>query len=182
MDINKMFESNMGLVGTAIKQYYKGCIGISAITEYDDLQAIGYIGLFRACKNFDESKGYKFSTYAMKCICGEIRRYLRDRVFGRNKCNVRTTKTNVYIDNLVKEDGKKTTFESLLGSETDDYSEMELKIMIDNMDLKERDKQILKYRMEGKNQTEIAKLVGVNQVSVSRSLKKIKEMFKEEIA
>lgn len=100
-------EDNLGLVGKAIKMHYTKCINISPLTTYEDLYAVGCIGLFKATKGFKEEEGNKFSTYAMKCICGEIRRYLRDRVFGKEGCNTRIYNKEVYIDNTVATDEKK---------------------------------------------------------------------------
>ena len=42
--------------------------------EYDkeDLISIGIIGLIKAINTFNIEKGYKFSTYATKCIDNEI--------------------------------------------------------------------------------------------------------------
>jgi RNA polymerase sporulation-specific sigma factor len=39
---------------------------------------IGCIGLCKAAAYYDDSKGYKFSTYAIPMIVGECKRYLRD--------------------------------------------------------------------------------------------------------
>ncbi|MFP4662357.1 MAG: SigB/SigF/SigG family RNA polymerase sigma factor [Halanaerobiales bacterium] len=46
--------------------------------ELQDLFQIGVIGLIKAVKGFDVSKGFKFSTYAVSKIIGEIRLHLRD--------------------------------------------------------------------------------------------------------
>ncbi len=46
--------------------------------DVDDLIQIGYIGLLKAIKGFDPDKGYKFSTYAVPMITGEIRSQMRD--------------------------------------------------------------------------------------------------------
>ena len=48
-------------------------------TEYDDYYQEGCIGLILSAMRFDESKGFKFSTYAYRMICGCIQRYKRDR-------------------------------------------------------------------------------------------------------
>lgn len=40
--------------------------------DHDDLAGIGTIGLIKAAKTFDESKGYKFSSLAYKAIEREI--------------------------------------------------------------------------------------------------------------
>lgn len=46
--------------------------------DYDDLFQAGCIGLIKAVDNFDESKGFAFSTYAVPVIMGEIKRIFRD--------------------------------------------------------------------------------------------------------
>lgn len=46
--------------------------------EFEDLVQIGSIGLCKAILKFDPELGYKFSTYAVWLISGEIRRHLRD--------------------------------------------------------------------------------------------------------
>ena len=47
-------------------------------TEYEDLIQIGTIGMIKAIRSFDLSRGTAFSTYAVPLIVGEIRRHLRD--------------------------------------------------------------------------------------------------------
>lgn len=47
--------------------------------QLDDLIQVGYIGLIKAIDRFDQSKGNKFSSYAIPTILGEMRRYLRDK-------------------------------------------------------------------------------------------------------
>ena len=69
---NTAIEQNLGLVHSVAKRF------LGRGVEYDDLVQIGSIGLIKAVKNFDESTGYKFSTYAVPMIIGEIKRYLRD--------------------------------------------------------------------------------------------------------
>ena len=46
--------------------------------EYDDLFQAGCIGLVKAAERFDSALGYKFSTYAVPVILGEMRRLFRD--------------------------------------------------------------------------------------------------------
>ena len=46
--------------------------------ELEDLIQIGSIGLLKAIRTFDLSRGCAFSTYAVPLIFGEIRRFLRD--------------------------------------------------------------------------------------------------------
>lgn len=44
----------------------------------EDLVQVGAIGLLKAIAKFDESRGFKFVTYAVPVIVGEIKNYLRD--------------------------------------------------------------------------------------------------------
>ena len=46
--------------------------------DYEDLFQAGCIGLIKAADNFDKSRGFAFSTYAVPVILGEIRRIFRD--------------------------------------------------------------------------------------------------------
>lgn len=46
--------------------------------EYDELFSAGCVGLVKAGNNFDETRGLKFSTYAVPVIMGEIKQLFRD--------------------------------------------------------------------------------------------------------
>ncbi len=63
---------NIGLVHTCARRF------IGRGIEYDDLFQAGSMGLVKAVDGFDESRGLKFSTYAVPVILGEIRRLFRD--------------------------------------------------------------------------------------------------------
>lgn len=63
--------------------------------EYDDYFQEGCIGLILAAIRFDESKGFKFSTYAVSMICGSIQRYRRDK---GNIIRIPRTKYEMIID------------------------------------------------------------------------------------
>lgn len=67
-----VIEKNLGLVHACATRF-KGR-GI----EYEDMFQAGCIGLVKAYDAFDESRGVKFSTYAVPVILGEIKRLFRD--------------------------------------------------------------------------------------------------------
>ena len=68
----ELLLKNMGLFHSIAARFpYSG-------VEYEDLVQIGSLGLLKAIRNFDESKGFAFSTYAVPVITGEIKRFLRD--------------------------------------------------------------------------------------------------------
>ncbi len=65
-------ENNIGLVYSIANRFAgKG-------VDYEDLVQIGCVGLIKAVDNFDESRGFSFSTYAVPLIIGEIRQFFRD--------------------------------------------------------------------------------------------------------
>lgn len=68
----EMIKSNIGLVHSIANRFR----GRGA--DYEDLFQSGCVGLIKAVDNFDESKGFAFSTYAVPVIMGEIRRIFRD--------------------------------------------------------------------------------------------------------
>ena len=70
--MDQLISQNMGLVKTVARRF----IGRNA--EYEDLVQIGTIGMIKAIRSFDPSRGTTFSTYAVPLIVGEIRRHLRD--------------------------------------------------------------------------------------------------------
>ena len=65
-------EKHLGLVHLCCQRFRKRGI------EYDDMFQSGCIGLTKAAKNFDPTKGVKFSTYAVPAILGEIRLLFRE--------------------------------------------------------------------------------------------------------
>ena len=70
---NKDFaERNVGLVRALVPRFLGRGI------EYDDLFQAGCEGLIKAAAHFDPHRGYKFSTYAVPVILGEMRRLFRE--------------------------------------------------------------------------------------------------------
>lgn len=71
-ETNATAEENLGLVRLCAGRF-KGK-GI----EYEELYSAGCIGLLKAAKSFDSTRGVRFSTYAVPVILGEIKRLFRD--------------------------------------------------------------------------------------------------------
>lgn len=69
---DKMITDNMGLVHSVANRFRGRGV------DYDDLFQSGCVGLVKAVDNFDQSKGFAFSTYAVPVIMGEIKRLFRD--------------------------------------------------------------------------------------------------------
>lgn len=71
-DKKTMVEENLGLVHLCANKFRGRSI------EYEELYSAGCVGLVKAVNAFDETLGYKFSTYAVPVILGEIKRLFRD--------------------------------------------------------------------------------------------------------
>lgn len=69
---NELVEKNLGLVHACANRFR----GRGA--EYEDLFQAGCVGIIKAADNFDPSRGFSFSTYAVPVILGEIKRIFRD--------------------------------------------------------------------------------------------------------
>jgi len=69
---DKLICENTGLVHACAKRF-KGR-GI----EYEELYSGGCVGLIKAAERYNEALGFKFSTYAVPVILGEIKQLFRD--------------------------------------------------------------------------------------------------------
>lgn len=69
---NQIVEENLNMVSYCARQY-KGR-GI----DYEDLYQVGSMALISAVERFDPDRGFRFSSFAMPTIQGEIKKYFRD--------------------------------------------------------------------------------------------------------
>ncbi|MBQ4156184.1 MAG: sigma-70 family RNA polymerase sigma factor [Clostridia bacterium] len=72
MNIEKRINDNLKLVHLCCHRMKDKGI------EYDELYSTGCLGLVKAAKKFDETKGFQFSTYAVPVILGEMKQLFRD--------------------------------------------------------------------------------------------------------
>lgn len=104
-----LIQNNLGLVRSiAVRFKDRG-------VEYEDLVQIGSMGMLKAIRSFDLSKGTAFSTYAVPLIIGEIRRFMRDdglikvsRVYKQQ-----SAKINKERESYIKSNGKEPTIDEL---------------------------------------------------------------------
>ncbi len=118
-----MIEENIGLVHSIAKRF-KG-----RGEDYDDLYQAGCVGLIKAVDNFDESKGFLFSTYAVPVIMGEIRRLFRDggAVKVSRSLKEKSIKVQAIREKFIKKELREPTvseLSELCGIETEELSEV----------------------------------------------------------
>ncbi|MEG0752178.1 MAG: sigma-70 family RNA polymerase sigma factor [Oscillospiraceae bacterium] len=102
---DELVESNIGLVHSCARRFTNKGI------DYDDLFQAGCMGLVKACRGFEVERGFRFSTYAVPVILGEIKRLFRDG--GSVKVSRRLKELSVKASrlslDLLKETGEEPT-------------------------------------------------------------------------
>ena len=104
-----LIENNLLLIKSLIKRFKgKG-------VDYDDLFQLGCVGFLKAIKNFDESFGVVFSTYAVPMIIGEIKRFLRDdgTIKVSRLIKAQAQAINRYIESYSAQYGETPTLERI---------------------------------------------------------------------
>ena len=161
---------NLNLIYFVLKQ-------LGLYEQRDNYYDLGLIGLVRAANEYDETKGYTFTTYAATCIRNEILRDIRHNQSDKRKANLNT----ISLEVVVNSDAGKDTL--LIDSIPSDFDMEEYIIQREDMlalhkafkmlDAKE---QLLIKRYYGPSkvtQVEIAKEFKTTQTAISRKLKSI---------
>ncbi|MDD4719185.1 MAG: sigma-70 family RNA polymerase sigma factor [Bacilli bacterium] len=217
-ELSNLITDNERLI-YSVAHYFKGC------KNKEDLFQVGAIGLINAHKNFDDSLGVKFTTYAYSYILGEMKKYIsQDRgvKVSRDilKMNLKIEKAIVLLSQRLMREPTITEISqylevpeelvcqslnanNIIQSFDDPINNNDSKEMtlydtiakVDNLDLnslialKEEIKQlndleqnIIHYRyFEDLTQSEVANLLGVNQVQVSRKEQKILQKLRNQL-
>lgn len=145
--------------------------------DHDDLAQIGTIGLIKASKIFDASRGYKFSTIASKCIKGEIIKSFR-------KKRVQA----ISLNELLSNDDKCKERIDLIATHINAQNEVLLNIDLQNAltKLDELEKIIIKHSFgletgQCLTQLQIAKIVNCSQARIGRLKKGALEKLRKEL-
>lgn len=206
-------EDNLGLVWSVINRYFNGGKNFKFMGyDPEDIYQIGVIGLIKAVSNFDEDKGFMFSTFATHKIIGEVKREIRDNgkavrfPRGANEIAIKIIKQErkdtITVEEIMEEFGvdnnyammvinrifyntvsgdmtisdetRSTIFDTIedssLNVESDALNPVELEQRLSV--LGERDRYVMELGLEGLTQSQIADVVGVSQMQISRIMKK----------
>ena len=209
---NEFIESNIGLVHSCANRFRGRGV------EYDDLFQAGCVGLIKAADGFDNSRGVRFSTYAVPVILGEIKRIFRDggSIKVSRSLKELSIKAGHIRETILQEQGREPLISeisaalqideetaaqavgaslpaiSLTESEEEGSGQIDVAIdshedkVVDLIALKEAlstlnadDRQIIILRyFKNKTQSEVAKVLGMTQVQVSRKEKKLLQAMK----
>lgn len=84
-----------------------------------------------------------------------------------------------YLDTPLTTEEGESTFMDFVGSDEEGFAYSELKTALDQAGLTEHERCILERHIQGYTQTEIAKVVGVSQVSVGRALVRVRKKLEK---
>ena len=216
----KLVQGNFPLIKSIVKGF------LNKGVEYDDLYQLGCVGFLKAIKNFDNSVGVKFSTYAVPMIAGEIKRFLRDDGMIKVSRSIKTLAIKIKaLNEQIKSEGREPLHVDEIAKHFNvevedvvmalDSSQQVLSIqakideddpnsqsvidkittvdksdeMLDKFILKdeitklpEKEKKIILLRyFRGKTQGEVADILGISQVQVSRMETKIIALLKKKM-
>lgn len=175
---NTNVEENMKLVRHVVNKHIK----LFPKDDKQDLYQVGYIGLIKASKGFNPDKGFKWSTYASKCILNEILMYKRrenkhkdvlslDSPTGESdKEDKPTTLEEILIDkdNIIED---RITYNIAIKALNTEYRKKKFS---------DKTKKILwMYIFQDYTQYELAEQFGVSQAFISRKLSSFKNKLKE---
>lgn len=188
---DQLIEQNQKCVGYVIRKHFN----FECAMDKDDLFGYGYIGLCKAARDFNINLGNKFSTYACSRIWGEIKMALRDKsgIVGDRETRIKTSSRppfpfsyyeSKYAESTQeRSDCCSVTVDEILFNDEDSvktYDDIVTDVCINELvsRLEKVDQDIFKYYfIENRTQKEVGELVGLTQMSVSRRLKGIKELF-----
>ena len=135
----------------------------------DDIISSGLLGLVKAANTFDSERGTKFSTYAALCIRNEMLMYMWKvrRYFGKE----------ISLDEPVSTDetGMVLTIADTIEANENPQDECLAGIMFAEFQrrLSTLDRSVLKMRMAGYREKEIARYLGYSQGYIAKRIKGI---------
>ena len=159
----EMFNRYRPLVTAISRKYY--LIG----GEQEDLLQEGWMGFFRAMREFDSKKTVNFKQFARLLI----EREMIDAIRKANSIKNQVLSSSVFVDNeeLLTEDI--TVEDNVLYYEM--YKDIFLKIE-ERLSVKER--KVLEYYLQGYSYVDISKILDTSAKSIDNSLTRIKNKLK----
>lgn len=126
MKLNRRGREEFALRYLPLVKYIVGRFYIkeTSIITKEDLFHWGIIGLMEAIDRFDENKGVKFETYAIKRIEGAIKDALRREDILTRGQREKYKRLISVIDTLEEEELDERTIASKLGMDLDSYQEL----------------------------------------------------------
>lgn len=180
---NKKVEENLRLVSHSLS--------LLKVPWNEDYFQQGVLELIRCVERYDESKGYKFSTYAVKCITLKLKDYIkRDYVIkpkltGEKGGKVWAPQCISLSKPVVSIPGnKEISMEDMLPVEdnmNDLYVRCELERMVQDEIISKIDLQMfMDFELNGYTLKEIRERYNLTNKEIRTKIKELKETLREE--
>lgn len=173
----QIVENNINLVRKVIWKY------CPYAKWNEDAFQVGCIALMKAVKRFDKSLGFTLSTYATKFIVLEVRRYYRNINLQCQQV-LNQAKSLSTLVNGFREDKPLELADLIIDEKVDVSSEVINKILyaqvfeyVEYLPPQQRLIFLMYYKDE-LTQVQIAKKLRINQVTVSRELKRAQKTLR----
>lgn len=162
-EYEKLIIENEALVYHVLKQMH-------LYSQLEDYYDVGMIGLCKAAKTFNNSKGSKFSTYACICIRNTILMDIRDQ---KRQCDY----YSISLQTPVGGEKDKILLEDTISDyelELDILNKEEKMALIESVrKLNDEDKQMIDlYFWKEMTQQEISRYLKMSQANVSRRIQR----------
>lgn len=166
MTPEELFEQNQGLVFLTLKRMLP-----NHYTD-PDLQQEAQMALWQAAVNFDDSMGYAFSTFAVKCIHNRLVRIIK--AWSR-KCRSPSGEV-ISVNDSVSKDSAETLESQIIG----DIDVMFVDIQSAFSQLNAEEMEVVRLLYSGYKQYEIKEIMGISKPTIikrTRSAKKKLEAY-----
>lgn len=165
----EIMEKTKGLICVFAKSYSRSIIG----AEMEDLISEGNLILWDAVQTFDDTRDCRFITY----LCGCLKRNY-NTLFSM--CNCKKRNPGCFVQSYEQlnsnskheEEGNSAGY-SEFSVECEDYSMIEMKMLLDRLDLSENERVVVNLLLMEKSKPDIARELGVKTPSVHTYVKRI---------
>lgn len=175
----KLVEHNLRLVAYIAKKFENTNI------DFEDLIAIGAIGLIKAVRTFKVDKNIRLATYASRCIENEILMQIRKTTKIKNDISLDNPLSEDYDGNQLVLSDIIPCDEDVMAKAVDDPADKQIIYqLINKLNRREKEIMILRYGLMGQQeltQREVALKLGISQSYISRLEKRILSDMKVEI-
>lgn len=139
LNAEQIIEKNKGLVYKSLKNY-KLCTK----EMKEDLTQEGFMALLRAYDTFDETKGVKFSSYAMRCIINAMHSYYNRTTEGLYKDGRKVEGFGGLVSIQTKVEGEDDThtLEDMIGEWDEDDLTMDILNLADRSGINKMKEQV----------------------------------------
>ena len=176
--LSQILEENKGLIWSIVKKF------IGKGYETEDIYQIACIGFIKAIKRFSFEFENELSTYSVQYMLGEIKKFFRDDGIIRISRNKKEQGFRLKIESIYDEVCKGKEKVEVIFLNEDEQAKVIDKITLSDMigKLNRRDREIIYLRyFKDKTQNQVAKILGISQVHVSRIEKRILLEFKRKL-